>query len=149
MSRRYTHSLAYMDGLKQAAWALGAAATILVAASAAQAAGDADNGAKVFNKCKACHELGEDAKNKVGPVLTGVIGRPAGSVEGFDYGTGMTKAREMGLVWSEDTIFEYIGDPRKFLRSYTGDKNAKAKMVFKLRKETDREDVIAYLRSFE
>jgi len=97
----------------------------------------------------ACHQIGPDAQSKVGPVLTGVIGRPAGSFEGFSYGSGMTEAGEMGLVWSEELVFNYLANPREFLREYTGNPSAKAKMVFKLGNEEDRRNVISYLKSFD
>src|SRR3546814_3620457 len=60
-----------------------AAALALALPSAASAAGDAASGEQVFKRCTACHAVGEDAKNKVGPQLTGVVGRAAGTVEGF------------------------------------------------------------------
>jgi cytochrome c2 len=113
------------------------------------AAGDAGAGEAVFKKCRACHEIGEGAKNKVGPRLTGVIGRPAGSIDGFEYSNGVEGAAEKGLVWGEDTVFAYIADPRAFLREFTGNPKAKAKMTFKLKDEQDRANVIAYLKSFE
>jgi len=113
------------------------------------AAGDAGAGETVFKKCRACHEIGEGAKNKVGPRLTGVIGRPAGSIDDFEYSNGVEGAAEKGLVWGEDTVFAYIADPRAFLRAFTGNPKAKAKMTFKLKDEQDRANVIAYLKSFE
>src|SRR3546814_9912651 len=62
-----------------------AAALALALPSAASAAGDAASGEQVFKRCTACHAVGEDAKNKVGPQLNGVVGRAAGTVEGFKY----------------------------------------------------------------
>jgi len=118
-------------------------------ASPAAADGSVERGATVFNKCKACHEVGEGARNKVGPRLTGVVGRPAGSVDGFQYGSGMAGARGKGLVWDEAALFDYLADPRKFLRAFTGDDKAKAKMPLRLKDEADRRDVIAYLKTFE
>ena len=115
---------------------------------AAEEMGDAVAGEKIFKKCKACHKIGDGAKNSVGPVLTGVLGRPAGTVEGYRYGKGMKAAREKGLVWDTELVFAYLADPKKFLREFTGDKRAKAKMVFKLKDEDDRRNVIAYLQSF-
>lgn len=112
------------------------------------AAQDAANGEKIFKKCSACHEVGADAKNKVGPMLTGVVGRAAGSVEGYKYGKSMLQAAENGLVWTPGLLAEYITDPKKFLRSYLDDSKAKAKMTFKLKKPEDRADVIAYLATF-
>lgn len=112
------------------------------------AAQDAESGKQVFKKCAACHQVGDEAKNGVGPVLTGVIGRPAGSYPDYRYGKGMQEAASMGLVWSAELIDEYITDPKKFLRNFTGNKRAKAKMSFKLKKPQERADVIAYLSQF-
>ncbi len=109
---------------------------------------DAEAGEKIFKKCKACHSVGEDAINGPGPVLNNVIGRAAGSFEGFKYGKGMLEASNMGLVWSERMIAEYITDPKKYLRAFTGNQKAKAKMTFKLNDEQQRLDVIAYLSGF-
>jgi len=108
----------------------------------------ADDGEKVFKKCSACHQVGPEAKNKVGPVLTGVIGRPAGSVDGFKYSNSMRAAGESGLAWNDETIFDYLADPTKYLRSVLDDPKAKAKMSFKLKSEEKRSDVIAYLGTF-
>lgn len=107
----------------------------------AQEQGDAEAGAKVFKKCAACHAIGENAKNKVGPVLNGVIGRPAGSYEGYKYSAAMQAKAASGLVWDEAKIFDYLPDPS----AYLGDRS---KMTFKLVKEDQRRDVIAYLRQF-
>ena len=117
-------------------------------AAALLEAGQAAAGEAVFKKCKACHEVGPQAKNKVGPQLTGVVGRPAGAVDGFDYSNGITGAAEAGLVWNPEAIFAYIADPRGFLREASGNPRAKAKMTFKLTDANDRANVIAYLASF-
>ena len=116
--------------------------------SLAQEIGDAAKGEKVFKKCSSCHQIGDDAKNGVGPNLTGVIGRPAASVEGFKYGKSIIAAGEAGLVWTEEEVFEYLLDSKKYLRKKLDDKKAKSKMSFKLKKEKDRNNVIAYLKTF-
>jgi len=125
-------------------------APAILAAQTSQAdyIGDALAGEKTFKKCKACHRLGEKAKNATGPVLNNVIGRVAGSFKGYKYGKSMIKAGEEGLVWNEEEIYNYIANPRKYLRKVLGNKKAKAKMKFKLKKETERRDVIAYLKRF-
>lgn len=130
--------------------ALGALVALgaIAAPSLAQAEGDAANGEKVFRKCATCHTVGENARNKVGPVLTGVLGRQAGTYEGFRYGASIMAAGEAGLVWTEDEIFTYLENPRGFLSDKLGDKKARSKMAFRLRKEDDRRDVIAYLATF-
>ncbi|SPH24912.1 Cytochrome c2 [Defluviimonas aquaemixtae] len=110
-------------------------------AAQAQEAGDAANGEKVFRKCKACHDVGEDAKAKVGPPLNGVIGRPAAAYEDFAYSDAMKTAAADGLVWSPETIAELLEKPKDFVPG--------TKMTFAgLRKEEERADVIAYLATF-
>ena len=104
--------------------------------------GDPASGEKIFRKCSACHMVGDGAKNRVGPMLTGVIGRPAASIEGFKYSKAMAAKGEEGLVWTPDVLFEYLEKPRNYVKgtsmSYAG-----------LRKEEDRRDVIASLNEFE
>ena len=111
-----------------------AAATVLIS-STAFADGDADKGKKVFNKCKACHSL-DAGKNKIGPSLHGIFGRKAGTEEGFKYSDAM---KNSGITWSEDTLSEYLADPKG--------KVPGNKMAFVgLKKEDDRADLIAYLK---
>ena len=109
--------------------------------------GDIVKGAKVFKKCAACHAVGEGAKIKVGPPLTDVVGRKAAAFEGYKYGKSIAAAGEAGLVWSEEELAAYLTGPKKYLRAKLDDKKAKSKMPFKLKKEKDRADVIAYLKS--
>ena len=106
-------------------------------AGPALADGDAAKGAKVFNKCKACHTV-EAGKNKVGPSLHNVVGRTPGSVEGFKYSKAM---QEFGAsnTWDEETLHAYLEKPKDTIPGN--------KMAFVgLKKEDDREDVIAYLK---
>jgi cytochrome c2 len=122
----------------------------LIAGSAladSHSAGDPVKGQKVFKKCLACHAVGEGAKIKVGPPLTDVVGRKAASYEGYKYGKSIAAAAETGLVWSEEEIFAYLAHPRNYLRAKLEDKKAKSKMAFRLKKEQDRADVIAYLKT--
>ncbi len=121
--------------------ALAAVAALSLSAGAAfaQDAGDAAKGEKVFKKCQACHVATEE-KNKVGPHLKGVVGRQAASVEGYKYGEGITaKAAEIG-AWDEAKLSAYLEDPAAFI-------GGKSKMAFKLKKEDERKDVVAYLKS--
>jgi cytochrome c len=115
------------------------AASVALAASAGNAlAGDAAAGEKTFAKCKACHQVGETAKNAVGPNLNGVAGRKAGSAEGYNYSEAM---KGSGLTWDEATFKEFIKNPKA--------KVAGTKMVFQgLAAEKDADDVWAYLSSF-
>lgn len=109
------------------------------------AAGDAAKGEAVFKKCASCHMVGEGATNKVGPILTNVVGSSIASVEGYKYGKSIKALGETGATWTEEEIFDYLKDPKKYLRAKLDDKKAKSKMSFKLKKEDDRKDVIAYL----
>ncbi len=113
--------------------------------------GDAEVGAKEFNKCKACHSITADdgtdvvKGGKVGPNLYGVIGREVASVEGFGYGDAIKALGGTGLVWDEESFTSYVQDPAAFLEEKLDDKSARSKMAFKLRK--GMEDVYAYLVS--
>ena len=108
----------------------------------ALADGDATKGEKVFNKCKACHAVGENAKNKVGPQLNGIVGAEIASVEGFKYSDAFMEKKGEGLVWNEENLEAYLEKPKDFI--------PKTKMSFAgLRKEDERENVIAYLKTFQ
>ena len=95
--------------IKKAVFA--ALASAVLFAAPAQAAGDAAAGEKVFNQCKACHEV-EKGVNKVGPTLKGVVGRKAASVEGYKYSAAMTAKGAEGVVWDEATLDKYLTNPR-------------------------------------
>lgn len=104
--------------------------------------GDPAKGEKIFARCRACHAIGPDAANKVGPELNGVVGRKWASVEGFNYSDGLKKGGEEGKVWDEATLDAWLTNPRKLVSN--------TKMVFPgLPKEQDRKDVIAYLKQFD
>ena len=122
-------------------FASAATLALLIPAASAWAEGDAAQGEKVFNKCKACHAVGEGAKNKLGPHLNEVMGRTAGTVDGFKYSKAMVEAGDGGLVWNEETLAAYLEKPRSYIKgnrmSFAG-----------LRKADDRADVIAYLKTF-
>ena len=81
------------------------------AATPALADGDSANGEKVFRKCKACHAV-EAGKNKVGPTLHNIVGRTAGTVEGFRYSDAMTAFGEAGNVWDDATLSAYLEKPK-------------------------------------
>lgn len=101
---------------------------------------DAEAGAKVFRKCKACHQVGEGAKNRVGPILTGIVGAEAGKVEGFKYSDALMEAAADGLVWDAETLDKFLTKPKDLIKG--------TKMTFPgLRKEEDRANVIAYIES--
>ena len=107
----------------------------------AYAQGDAAAGATVFKKCAACHAVGEGAKNKVGPELNNLIGRVAGTAPDFKYSKAMTDAGTGGLVWSAETLHEFLTKPRDFVKG--------TKMSFPgLKEQADVDNVVAYLASF-
>jgi cytochrome c len=101
-----------------------------------------------------CHRIGPDAKNLVGPALTGVIGRQSGTAPGFAYSPLNKAAGENGLVWNNDLLMQYLPDPNGFLKKFLTDKGkadlatGSTKMAFKLADEQQRKDVIAYIDKF-
>jgi cytochrome c len=113
---------------------------LFVAAGFGQAsAQDAAAGEKVFLVCKACHQVGDNAKNAIGPVLNGLFGRKAGSVDGYSYSDANKKS---GITWDEATFTEYIKDPKA--------KVPGTKMAFAgLKDEQKIKDLIAYLHTFD
>jgi cytochrome c len=118
---------------------LSAAAALAFVSSSAIAAGDPEAGAKVFNKCRACHQVGPTAKNGVGPSLNGIAGRKSGSAEGYNYSDAN---KNSGLTWNEATFLEYIAGPQKKIPG--------TKMTFPgLTEEADRNNVWAYLSQFK
>ncbi|WP_245450141.1 c-type cytochrome [Chelatococcus asaccharovorans] len=100
---------------------------------------DAAAGEVVFRKCRACHQVGEGARNLVGPQLNGVIGRPAATVEGYSYSQAM---KESGITWDEANLKHWMQNPRDVLRG--------TKMVFAgLPKDEEVANLLAYLKSFD
>ena len=116
-----------------------AALALAAFASPAWAQGDPAAGEKVFAKCRACHQVGETAKNAVGPKLNGLFGRPAGFVEGYRY-TDANK--NSGLTWDEATFRDYIKDPKAKIPG--------TKMAFAgLKSDKEIDDLVAYLKQFD
>jgi len=117
--------------------ALALASLILMTGGAL--AQDAAAGEKVFNKCRACHQVGPNARNAVGPELNGVIGRHSGAVEGYNYSEANKKS---GLTWDEATFAEYIKNPRAKIPG--------TKMVFAgISSDKDIANLTAYLKQFD
>ena len=115
------------------------ALVVMMSAPMAAQAGDIEAGLKVFKKCKACHVVDKE-KNKTGPHLVGIIGRPAASVDGFKKYSKALK--ESGIVWDADTLDGYLENPKKYLKG--------GKMAFAgLRKQKDRDNIIAYFESLQ
>lgn len=106
-----------------------------------QITGDVEAGEKVFRKCMACHAVGEDAVNKVGPILNGVIDRQVAAVPDFTYSDVLVEMGAAGTVWTVEEMDAFLAKPRDYAKG--------TKMSFAgLRKDEDRANVIAYLASF-
>ena len=100
---------------------------------------DAEAGQKSFNKCRPCHQVGETAKNIVGPVLNGLIGRKSGTVEGYNYSDAN---KNSGLTWDEATFADYIKKPAAKIPG--------TKMVFAgIANEQEIKDLTAFLKSYD
>ena len=116
-----------------------AAAALLMSASAALAA-DAAEGEKVFKRsCSSCHVVTKDGPKRLGPTLFGVIGRPAGSVEGFRYSDANKNSH---VTWTPDVLDKYLVDPKKLIPGTT-------MALAGLKKDDDRANVIAYLSTLK
>ena len=114
------------------------AAALVFTSAAARADGDPTAGKQVFKKCHACHNVGEDAHNAVGPVLNGVVGRKAGTYPGYNYSDAN---KNSGITWTVANLKEYLTNPQKMVPG--------TKMAFPgLPEEKDRDNVIAYLATF-
>lgn len=115
------------------------AAALFTAGAAPALAQDAAAGEKVFVQCRACHQIGETAKNAVGPVLNGLFGRKAGTVEGYNYSAAN---KNSGITWDETVFREYIKDPKAKIPG--------TKMVFAGIKDDKRiDDLIAFLKQYD
>jgi cytochrome c len=114
-------------------------ALAVIASSAVALAQDAAAGKASFNKCLACHAVGEGAKNKVGPILNGLDGRKSGMVEGYSY----TEAnKNSGITWNKDQFLDYIRDPKAKIPG--------TKMVFAgIKKENEAADLWAFLAQYD
>jgi cytochrome c len=128
------------------------AATLLAAPAFAE--GDPAKGERVFNQCQTCHVVQNEAGEvlagrnaKTGPNLYGVVGRTAGTYPEFEYGEAIVAAGAGGLVWDAAQLTVYLQDPGAFLKEITGDSGARSLMAFKLRKEEDAANVVAYIAS--
>ena len=115
--------------------ALALAAVSFVGTANAQ---DVAAGEKSFNKCRACHQVGETAKNSVGPELNGLFGRKSGSVTGYNYSEAN---KNSGITWDDAVFAEYIKDPKAKIPG--------TKMAFAgIKKEDEIKDLTAYLKQF-
>lgn len=116
-------------------------AALFSAPASADDIGDATKGERVFKKCAACHQVGPEAKDRVGPHLNGIFGRSAGAHEGYRYSKGLAAAGAEGLVWDLEHLDAYLENPKSLV---TG-----TRMNFRgLSKPEDRANVLAFLRQY-
>jgi len=118
------------------------AALAVAGAGWASEIGDPEKGAAVFKKnCSACHDVGKDARNRVGPQLNGIYGRTAGVVTGVTYSPSMIRMGNDGLIWTAETLDAYLENPRALV--------SKTRMSFRgLDDPQKRDDLLAYLRVY-
>jgi len=104
--------------------------------------GNAEKGAQVFKTCAICHNLGPDAKIKVGPPLNGAVGRPVASWPGYSYSPALEKLKGTEKTWTEAALDKWLDNPRAVAPG--------TKMIFPgLKQPQQRADVIAYLKQFD
>jgi cytochrome c len=118
------------------------AALVVAGAGWASEIGDPEKGAADFKKnCSACHDVGLNARNRVGPQLNGVYGRTAGTEPGVGYSPNMIRMGNDGLVWTAETLDAYLENPRALV--------SKTRMSFRgLDDAQMRADLMAYLRVY-
>jgi cytochrome c len=118
--------------------ALAAGIATLTLSTVQASAQDVAAGEKSFAKCRVCHQVGETAKNAVGPVLNGLIGRRSGTIEGYNYSEAN---KNSGLTWDEATFKDYIKNPKAKIPG--------TKMIFAgLTTDAEIDNVVAYLKQF-
>ena len=117
--------------------------------------GDPEAGAEAFGKCQSCHVVQNDAgevlagrNGKTGPNLFGIVGRQAGSVDGFRYRNSIVEAGEGGLVWDVETLTAYLQDPNAFLRETLDSNRARSGMAFRVNDEAEAQNLAAFLATF-
>lgn len=104
-----------------------------------RAEGDPARGARAFQRCYACHSLDPAERDLQGPALDGVIGRRAGTREGYDYSAALIEAGRNGLIWTEQTLDAFVTDPQALV---PGTNMAPMRMI----DSGERADLIAYLK---
>jgi cytochrome c len=120
-------------------WSIIAVALACAISGQAVAQGNAAAGEKDFVVCRACHQVGPTAKNFVGPVLNGVVGRKAGTYPGFEYSAAN---KDSGIVWNEENLQKYLADPQAVVKG--------TKMIFPGIKEPAKvDDIIAFLKTYK
>lgn len=115
---------------------------LMTGAVFASETGDTDKGAVIFKKqCSTCHQIGKDARHRVGPQLNGIYGSIAGTQEGVKYSPNMIRMGNDGLIWTAETLDAYTENPRALV--------SKTRMSFRgIKDPQDRSDLLAYLRLY-
>jgi cytochrome c len=114
-------------------------ALVVIASSAAALAQDVAAGKTSFNKCLACHAVGDGAKNKVGPELNGLDGRKSGTAPDFNYSDAN---KNSGITWNEAQFKEYIKDPKAKIPG--------TKMIFAgIKNDQEVNDLWAFLAQYD
>jgi len=100
--------------------------------------GNPIKGGELFKQCAVCHAVGAGAESTVGPHLNHVFGRPAASIEGYNYSDAMRAKADEGLIWEEESIYTFAAGPKWFIPETT--------MGFEgLRREQEIKDLISWL----
>ena len=122
-------------------FALALSAVVFLGAPSSASAGDPEAGETAFKKrtCKACHTVEKGGKSRQGPNLFGIYGAAAGQVEGYKYSDALLAKAEEGLVWDSENLAKWLEDPKNVAKG--------SKMKIKVKKEADRENIIAYLET--
>lgn len=95
---------------------------------------DIDRGKELYNRrCGACHSIDT---NRIGPKHKGLLGRTAGSLADYEYSEALSRS---SLVWTKETLDAWLKDPQGLIPGQ--------KMGFRLKKEAERDSIIAYLSS--
>lgn len=116
-------------------------AALVPAGAGAEEIGDEERGADLYVQCIGCHEVGEGARDRIGPQLNGIFGRRAGAIEGYRYSPAMARMGADGLTWTLETLDAYLENPRILVSG--------TRMSFRgMREPQDRADVLAYLRIY-
>lgn len=132
----------------------GALGVLLAAPAFAGGHADVAAGEEAFSQCQTCHVVEDDDGNvlagrnaKQGPNLYNIVGRQAGSVEGFRYRPSIVEAGEAGLVWTEEALVAYLQDPNGYLREVLDNNRARSGMAYRVRTEEEAVNLAAFLAS--